>query len=228
MEVFVLKKYKVLFKIEPLIKIDKPIKINDTVLYYRGENLIAEIYVRASSISEAEKIANEGVSIVVNSLSQELKSSEIKFVSHTTIDIADDEKIIKHAKNDLLTTFTVRVPFTQDMYSKVKRNAELAKSDEKINKVLQLINSYDYKTWVGLYRVFEVINSDKEIINEGWISKTKRENFKRTANHPKASGNASRHGIPKSEKEIPPSNPMNIDDAIELIDNLVEKWLNTF
>ncbi|WP_408020150.1 hypothetical protein [Sporosarcina sp. USHLN248] len=119
-----MKKYKVLFKIEPLIKIDKPIKINDTVLYYRGENLIAEIYVRASSISEAEKIANEGVSIVVNSLSQELKSSEIKFVSHTTIDIADDEKIIKHAKNDLLTTFTVRVPFTQDMYSKVKRNAD--------------------------------------------------------------------------------------------------------
>jgi len=98
----------------------------------------------------------------------------------------------------------------------------LSLQNEVIAKVLTLI-SLDDNSWVGLYRIFEVINADMDIVKSGWATKKSIERFKHTANHPEAAGKESRHG---HSKAAPPQHPMSISEARQLIHFIVQNWLN--
>lgn len=218
-----MKNYQVLCNVEQVISFDEPITFNCVTLYYQSEKLIAETSIYAESVIGAEKEGINKISKVINALAIEL-GCNVDY-SLRTIKEKENENVKNYANNDLITELTVRVPFNPEMHIKAKRNNKLADENNKVKKVLRLVNNPYFATWVTLYKVFEIIDRDQHIVNEGWLSSTKRRNFTRTANHPESSGDLSRHGVPKSEKEVPPSNPMQLDEAEKLIRTLVEKWL---
>lgn len=82
--------------------------------------------------------------------------------------------------------------------------------------------------WVGLYRIYEVIESDSggvdNIVSNDWATKRIIKVFKHTANSPGAVGDEARHG---KESSQPPQTPMQLHEARNLIENLINKWLKS-
>lgn len=104
--------------------------------------------------------------------------------------------------------------------------AQLAASDAAVAKVLRLLNGADAKTWVGLYRIHEVIDEDvggqHRLEKSGWGSADDLRRFKHSANSVLVGGDESRHG---KEPQVPPKNPMTLSEAEAYNKYIVQAWL---
>jgi hypothetical protein len=101
---------------------------------------------------------------------------------------------------------------------------QLAMEDKKVSELAELIDKGD--SWVNLYRVYEYIQdniqSESNIVAQGWWSENEKNLFKRTANSRDAIGDDARHGT----DQIPaPEDPMTHAEATRLVDTLVDRWL---
>lgn len=97
---------------------------------------------------------------------------------------------------------------------------ELSQKNELIHKVIKLI-SYSSDSWVGLYKIFEVIDKDSIIRSFSSVSSENLKRFTQTANSYKAVGMEARHALDFE----PPKKPMNITEARSLIYVIVNEWL---
>jgi hypothetical protein len=104
--------------------------------------------------------------------------------------------------------------------------AALATQDAAITKVMRLFAAPEAKTWVGLYRLHEVIEFDvggeHSLQKKDWGSKPDLKRFKHSANSVKVAGDAARHG---KEHEHSPSNPMTIEEAVAYVNYVMHAWL---
>ena len=102
----------------------------------------------------------------------------------------------------------------------------LAVRDEAVKKVMRLIAALDANTWVGLYRMHEVIEADvggeRLLQKTGWGSSKDLKRFKHSANSVSVAGDKARHG---KEHEQPPTNPMSIDEAVAYVNYVLHAWL---
>jgi hypothetical protein len=100
--------------------------------------------------------------------------------------------------------------------------AELALKQPEVAKALRIFLSD--RSWVGLYKVFELIRADAggSMFALGWTTKAEVGHFTHTANSPAASGDDARHGVLPGD---PPAMPMRRDDAVQLIERLLQRWL---
>lgn len=102
----------------------------------------------------------------------------------------------------------------------------LAARDEAVGKVMRLIAAPDANTWVSLYRMHEVIESDIggecSLKKTGWGSMSDLKRFKRSANSVTVAGDKARHG---KEHEVPPANPMIIGEAEAYVNYVLHAWL---
>lgn len=100
----------------------------------------------------------------------------------------------------------------------------VARYDTSVAKVLRLYGSSEHD-WVGLYRIYEVIENDiggvNRIVKNGWATNESIRLFKRTANSPGAIGDKSRHGGRATE---PPKHPMKLSEAKSLVETIIHKW----
>ena len=103
----------------------------------------------------------------------------------------------------------------------------IASSDNNVAKILCLVGSKQLD-WVGLYRIFEVIENDvgkiDNIVDNGWATKASIKRFKHTANSPAAIGDDARHG---KEFTSPPAKPMSLSEGKSLVENIIHNWLNS-
>lgn len=101
----------------------------------------------------------------------------------------------------------------------------LALNNTNVAKALRLFGGNEHD-WVSLYRLYEVIESDMNgidnIVNEGWATKSAIKRFKHTANSPGAIGDSARHGKESSE---PPMDPMDMGEAAPLVKVILHNWL---
>ncbi len=101
-----------------------------------------------------------------------------------------------------------------------------ALADKAIGKVFRLFGHQH--GWVGLYRIFEVIEGDvgsvDKIAAQEWSTKGHMRLFKRTANSPGVIGDEARHGKESTE---PPRDPMSLSEARALIETLLHHWLRS-
>lgn len=100
----------------------------------------------------------------------------------------------------------------------------LIAKNENIAKVSRLAQEPDFGTWVGLYRVFEVIFQDA-VGTQGlrdWVSRRSTIRFCRSANHPLVAGDAARHG---HSDEEPPPQPMTLLEAQAWLKGLLHCWI---
>jgi len=104
--------------------------------------------------------------------------------------------------------------------------ANLGFTDEAVAKALRLCIRADAKSWVGLYRLYEVIEADvggqAVVIKRGWSTTSTLKRFKHCANSVAVAGDSSRHG---DEPGIPPKQPMSIAEATAYIAYIMEAWL---
>lgn len=101
-----------------------------------------------------------------------------------------------------------------------------ALSDPNVAKALRLRGD-DKLGWIELYRLLEVILNAvpmNDVVAAGWASEKEIRNFKHTANSVDALGDHSRHG---AEPTQAPQHPMELSDARELIDRLLNSWLRS-
>jgi hypothetical protein len=103
---------------------------------------------------------------------------------------------------------------------------QLASGDAAIAKVLRLLSAPDARSWVGLYRIHEVIEDDvggqHKLEKNGWGSVDDLRRFKHSANSVHVGGDKSRHG---KEAQPPPKNPMTFGEAEAYAKYIVQAWL---
>jgi len=103
--------------------------------------------------------------------------------------------------------------------------ASVAKDSEKVRQALRYWTK-GTDSWFNLYKILEVIESDVggEIFSSKWASKAAVNCFTQTANSYETLGDDARH----AKSHIPPpSNPMNIQEAKQLIKSLLENWIES-
>jgi hypothetical protein len=103
----------------------------------------------------------------------------------------------------------------------------VALKNDNVAKALRLLGA-DEHDWVSLYRLYEVIEADvggiDKIASEGWATKKAIKRFKHTANSPGAIGDSARHGKEASE---PPVDPMDLGEAVPLVEVILHNWLRS-
>jgi len=105
---------------------------------------------------------------------------------------------------------------------------QLAQANAAIAKVLRLLSAADAMSWVGLYRLHEVIEADiggqHKLEKQGWGSADDPRRFKHSANSVQVGGDKSRHG---REPYVPPKNPMTLAEAEAYVRYIVQAWLTS-
>jgi hypothetical protein len=106
--------------------------------------------------------------------------------------------------------------------------AQLAASDILVAKVMRLLAAPDYKSWVGMYRMHEVIEADvgseNALKKRGWGSTQDLKRFKHSANSVTVAGDSARHG---KEVQQPPKHPMSVDEAAAYLNYVLQSWLSS-
>lgn len=105
---------------------------------------------------------------------------------------------------------------------------QLATVDASVAKAMRLLAAPDYKSWVGMYRIHEVIEADvgseKSLKKQGWGSAQDLKRFKHSANSVTVAGDSARHG---KEVELPPKQPMSVDEAAAYLNYVLQSWLSS-
>jgi hypothetical protein len=100
-------------------------------------------------------------------------------------------------------------------------------SDANVEKALRLYGAGSHD-WVGLYRLYEVIEGDlggmTQVARMGYASESVLRRFKHTANSPGAVGDEARHGMQSSQ---PPQNPLPLHEAKAIIEAIFHAWLRS-
>ncbi|MDP2379489.1 MAG: hypothetical protein Q8M35_03185 [Pseudohongiella sp.] len=105
---------------------------------------------------------------------------------------------------------------------------KLAATDNSVSKAMRLLAAPDHKSWVGMYRIHEVIEGDvgsKSALRKcGWGSAQDLKRFKHSANSVSVAGDSARHG---KELQLPPKHPMSIDEAAAYLNYVLQSWLSS-
>lgn len=105
--------------------------------------------------------------------------------------------------------------------------AKFAVIDSAVAKAMRLLAAPDHKSWVGMYRIHEVIEADvggeHTLKKRGWGSARDLKRFKHSANSVNVAGDSARHG---KELDQPPTHPMSIDEAAAYLNYVLQSWLS--
>jgi hypothetical protein len=106
--------------------------------------------------------------------------------------------------------------------------AQLAAVDNAVTKAMRLLAAPDHRSWVGMYRIHEVIEADvggeHTLKKCGWGSAQDLKRFKHSANSVRVAGDSARHG---KEIDRSPTNPMSIDEAAAYLNYVLQSWLSS-
>lgn len=106
--------------------------------------------------------------------------------------------------------------------------AQLAATDTSVAKAMRLLAAPDHKSWVGMYRIHEVIEADvgseNALKKRGWGSTQDLKRFKHSANSVTVAGDSARHG---KEVDQPPKHPMSVDEAAAYLNYVLQSWLSS-
>jgi hypothetical protein len=105
--------------------------------------------------------------------------------------------------------------------------ANLAFTDAAVEKAIRLLAT-DSTTWVGLDRIFEVIEGDvggvRKLVRRKWTPLRQITRFKDSANTVAVAGEQARHGTAPG---APLERPMSIDEAAAFVNYILHAWLAT-
>jgi hypothetical protein len=104
----------------------------------------------------------------------------------------------------------------------------LALGNDSVSRAMGLLARSDAFTWVGLYRIHEVIEDaiggEKALIKCGFGSALQLKRFKHSSNSVAVAGDLARHG---KELTKPPKNPMSLEEAKAYVMYALQAWLDS-
>lgn len=112
----------------------------------------------------------------------------------------------------------------------------LAASDPKVATVLELVSVPDWDSWVGLYRIFEVVESDsgggaagrRAIVANKWATDDEIKRFRFTANSFAELRKDARHGDETAtHPPTVPLNPMAQAEAQAFLERILDSWVRS-
>lgn len=213
--------YRITFKLDTIVNFEEPFNIEDLTFFYSEDNLLAQIKLSADNPMDAQRFALDKITSICSAISYLFKYPVNFYIQK--VEEMNEDGTVNADMNTVTGSLYVRKKLTKEQIDEIAKINELMLTNQNLYKVMQLINRPDYKTWVTLYKIFEIIDNDSKPQKLGWITEKKKNLFKQTANNPKASGLDARHGFQKTD---PPKTPMELGEAIELIDNLINLWIN--
>ncbi|WP_240371677.1 hypothetical protein [Anoxybacteroides rupiense] len=219
-----MREYRVTFRLDSIINFDEPFSIEDVNFFYSDNSdnvLYAQTTVQSEDIMVAQQLA-WGKVINICSAMAYIFQYPLNFYIDKVEELKPDGTI-NFSMSSIEASLYVRKRISRSNIDDIIKITKLMKQNANVKKIMLLVNRPDFKTWVTLYRIYEIIDYDQDIRKKNWITEKKRNLFKRTANHPKASGLDARHGF---QKEQPPDKPMELNEAVELIHGLIDKWLD--
>lgn len=111
---------------------------------------------------------------------------------------------------------------------KAIRLFNMAQTDAAVAKVMGLIANGDKSTWVGLYRIHEVVVGDvggqKALIKLGRVTEKQLKRFTHSSDSVAVAGDQARHG---KETTQPPKNPMSLNEATAFVTDLLDSWFSS-
>jgi hypothetical protein len=151
-------------------------------------------------------------------------------VGGTVMEVTDDgvRKNSVFLADTLALSGRVRaVVFGSDGKPKANENAplfrrivKLAGNERRVWDALHFLTQH--QSWANLYKVFEVVRDDVGDQVYELVESTKLRAFTGTAQSRRLIGDQARHA---SEKYPGPKNPLSIEEARQLIRQLVENWV---
>lgn len=161
-----------------------------------------------------------------------IRELEVSHVTEMLDDGSEHTYVRAETANIVFSAGPVRVTTSdedgsKDIYLPADRTSEwtrLALEDEIVGEFVGLLDQGD--SWVNLYRIYEFvqdnIESEDNIVAQGWWSADKKDLFKQTANSRDAIGDDARHG----QDQVPaPDDPMTYAEAKRLVETLIDHWL---
>ncbi|MCB2343295.1 hypothetical protein [Clostridium estertheticum] len=215
------RKWRIKFLVEGNIKFTQKVVIHEVEFIQQEKDVFAIIEIESTSSEEAQNLAAEKLNTV-------LAAMGVLLDQHFKVDLKEVQPVIAegiylHGISYINSKITVNRQFPYEKIKDIEELINLSLKDNNICKIVELINKPYPKTWENLYKIYEVINHDTNIENKGWASKAKIKSFTHTANHPDACGiSEARHGYIKQD---PPKKPLEISEAITLIENVVTNWI---
>lgn len=214
--------YRITFRLDSIINFDEPFSIEDINFFYSDNILYAQTTVQSENMMAAQHLA-WGKVINVCSAMAYIFQYPLNFYIDKVEELAPDGTI-NFSMSSIEASLYVRKRISRSNIDDIMKITKLMEQNENVKKVMLLANRPDFKTWRVLSNIYEIIiKGDQKGKLNGWISQHELDLFKHTSNHPEASGQEARHGYLKSQ---PPKNPMKLDEAITLINKLIDKWLN--
>lgn len=149
-----------------------------------------------------------------------------KLLINSVAKIGEDNSVLRsHAFSELSISFCVRTPLNSEdnCLNAVEKWLDLASQSESIAKVFRLL-ALGCNDYVNSYRVYEIISNDLQgNLDCLGVNKSQVRKFNRVSNHPKLSGDLSRHGFMKGE----PSNDFMLTfDVGNFVYEMVYKWVH--
>lgn len=213
--------WKVTFLLNCNITFENIVNIHGIKFWESENKIFATIKIYQKNIEEAQNVAKERIDKMLEAISAVLKqkiSAEIR-----SIEPIIAEGIQLHAISYINATINVRREFPIDKVKEIEELYDLAQIDDNVKKIVILLSKPHPRTWENLYKIYEVIKKDTSIKGNGWAKEKELDDFKRTANNPNVLGvGDARHG---HSTDIGLKNPMSIDKAISLIENIINEWL---
>lgn len=214
-----MRSFRITFKLDTLINFDDPFLINDISFYYQDKQLYAKTIIEEIDVMKAQEKAWSVMSPICSVIGFKFRYPLGYHINN--IEELNDDGTVCSTMSSIEGSLYVRKKITKDNIDELIILSELIEKNSEFKRVMLYANRPDFKSWVGLYKIYEIIDSNAGIKKNSWLSEKKRNLFRRSANHPVASGFNARHAV---QKEEPPQNPMELEEAIELINELIIKW----
>ena len=117
------------------------------------------------------------------------------------------------------------VPQETESWPNLEGWVRLAQRDGNVAEALRIITSRELNP-VNLYKLYEIVRDDvgneSAMIQRNWATRNQLSAFRRSMNHPAASGAGARHA---RMEEDPPTDPMSEDQARAFVRGLLRAWL---
>lgn len=212
--------YKITFKLDSIVNFDEPFAMNDLSFYYMNSVLYAQTTITARDAMEAQGLALTKVTKTCSVLSH-IFQCVVNYYIDKVEELNEDGNVIA-SMSSVEGTLYVRKKISESDIRNVLIITKLMEHSKELENVMLLVNRPDFKSWGTLYKIYEIIDHSAGIKKQGWITDKNRNLFKRTSNHPAVSGADARHGF---QREQPPENPMTNTEAVILINNLIDQWI---
>lgn len=141
------------------------------------------------------------------------------------VSIVDTMRVSATVEAELTVLGPDGQPKTVQSFDPIQKLQSLARSDEAAAKVLRLASG-DLQDWGQLYRLYEVLEDAAGgtgvLAALTGVSRARLSLFTKTANSPKLTGDASRHGVQRGSA---PAKAMPLPEAVQMLRHLSHAWL---